>query len=774
MKNKTFNAKLNIITSVFAFILPVLIYLYILAAEGFAPFGDKSLLIMDMSGQYIDFLNGLKYGDIWFSWAKSLGTGYIGVFAYYLSSPFNFLALLFPNIYMPYCIILLMCLKLGCAGVTEALYLRLRFGLSCAGSLIFSTAYSLMAYNLAYSICITWLDAVIWLPIILLGIEWIIYDKGGRLFCISLLVSLISCYYISYMLVLFSTIYFILRCIEENLNKAQLLRRMFAFLGSGFTSAGLGSFFLIPVFLSHFEGKLVSAQMDYSSLVNFKLSAFVTKLIFGEYDSLTNSSAPFICGGIIIIYFTLKFFFSGRISLRSRLCHGAMLIILGLSMWLSPLDRIWHAFRYPNWFPYRYAFLFTFTLLLTAAKAYSVKTDTKKLVEVLLLLLSIVNLGWNGITIIQGLDAEFGYESLSDYVAFQNKKAELLSYIPEESSFYRIRSTEDRSKNDAISFHYNGTTHYSSSYLATINQWVKVFGMGQGWFWSSDYGSTPVTDLFLNIRYVISKDSPGSCYTLIAQNDLGGLYRFAHAGSVGYFSVYDGTGYMSGNNPFENQNSLFRIMSNSNDDVFYPAESILYPDGVNTNISLISDGNPLYAYFGSQNNATALYVNNQFLAFISSGENDHIQYLGTFPPGENIEIYADSELPQYLLYYLNGDLFEGAMANIDNNCLKQTDYRGNGTLKGEITSNSDGYILTSIPSIKGRYINIDSKTTKCSEAFGTFIMFPITAGTHKVTIPYLPPGFVTGIMLTFLTVIIIILKFAHRHTVRLGKPGMNS
>lgn len=761
--------KNNIILSVAAFLLPALVLLCVLAIEGFAPFGDKSLLIMDMSDQYIEFLNGLKFGDIWFSWSKSLGTNYIGVFAYYVSSPFNFITFFFPNKYMPYCVMLLTELKLGCAGMTSRLYFEKRYSVHGLGSLIFSTAYSLMAYNLAYSMCIMWLDGVIWLPVVLLGIEYILSDRNGRLFRISLLLSLISNYYISYMIVLFSALYFVIRCVEENFSAKQFFQKGFTFAGNGIISAGLGAFFLIPTFLSHFEGKLVSAQADYSSVTNFHFPEFITKLLFGGYDSITNSGRPFVYCGILIVWFALSFFVHERISLRSKLCYGAMLTILVLSMWLSPLDKVWHVFKYPNWFPYRYAFLFSFALIATACRAYSAKSTRKQSVVILLLLIMIANLGWSGITIFRGLDEQFHYDSLSEYITFQNEKAELLSHIPEESSFYRVRSSEDRSKNDAIGFHYNGTTHYSSSYLATVNQWVKSFGMGQSWFWCSDYGSTPVTDLFLNIKYVISKESPGPCYTLIAENSLGGLYRFNYSGSLGYLALYDWSTWSKSDNPFENQNHLFRLLSGNEDIVFCSPDSEAYTDNNITTITLISNGNPLYCNFKLQNTPSALYVNNEFRTFLSSGETDCIQYLGTFPFGEEIEIRVESYVEQYSLYYLDMDIFNLGAENANSYCLTQTTTKSYGEISGQISCNEDAYILTSVPASEGWDVRVDGKVEKLGIGYDTFILIPISAGEHRISMQYILPGLWTGIIVSIITILGLavfecFIKFRSRET----------
>ena len=84
-----------------SFLLPGLVMLAVSAALGMAPWGDNTILISDMSTQYVEFFCALKNGDLFFSWSKALGTAYVGVFSYYVSSPLSLLTLLVPNEQMP-------------------------------------------------------------------------------------------------------------------------------------------------------------------------------------------------------------------------------------------------------------------------------------------------------------------------------------------------------------------------------------------------------------------------------------------------------------------------------------------------------------------------------------------------------------------------------------------------------------------------------------------------------------------------------------------------
>ena len=157
-----------------SFLLPGLLLALMYMVNGFYPFGEKSLLIMDLSDQYVEFYSGLFYygenSNVLFSWSKGYGQNYIGLFAYYLSSPFSILVLLFPQSEITVALLWINLLKVACCGLTFAVFLHEWSQRWDWTKVFFSTAYALMSYNIVYSMCLMWLDGVIWLPIVLCGV----------------------------------------------------------------------------------------------------------------------------------------------------------------------------------------------------------------------------------------------------------------------------------------------------------------------------------------------------------------------------------------------------------------------------------------------------------------------------------------------------------------------------------------------------------------------------------------------------------------------------
>ena len=195
-----------------AFVLPVFLTLVIMLVTGQYPFGDHTMLIWDMDWQYNSFfahLHDIIHGEAspWYSFSRAIGGDMMGLSAYYLVSPFNFLFIFFgaENIYAGVAILLL--LKMGSLG--WAMYRYLYSRRQSADVLLFSTAYALCANVVAYFYNIMWLDGLILLPLMVLGIEQLVEKRRFFLYVITLGLGVITNFYIGFMMCIFSVIYFV-------------------------------------------------------------------------------------------------------------------------------------------------------------------------------------------------------------------------------------------------------------------------------------------------------------------------------------------------------------------------------------------------------------------------------------------------------------------------------------------------------------------------------------------------------------------------------------
>ena len=137
------------------------------------------------------------------SWDVGMGVNFSALYAYYLASPFNWLLILCPKGLVIEFMTCQIVFKIGLSGLTMAYYLRKHCRTRDFGVAFFGIFYALSGYMAAYSWNIMWLDCIILFPLIVLGLEHLVKDGKGMLYCITLGLSILSNYYISIMTCIF-------------------------------------------------------------------------------------------------------------------------------------------------------------------------------------------------------------------------------------------------------------------------------------------------------------------------------------------------------------------------------------------------------------------------------------------------------------------------------------------------------------------------------------------------------------------------------------------
>ncbi len=364
-----------------AFFIPILIMLAVCALLKVYPFGDGTFLRADMNGQYVDFLAYLRSilfsnNDFFYSFSKNLGGDMYSLAAYYLGNPINFLVVLFPLEALPKAISYLILLRIGLCGLTAHLYLR-KIGKAGGASLIFSTAYALMAYNMMNAENIFFIDGVIFLPLVALGIEKLLSEDRPLCYILSLAAIMMINFYMGFMICIFAVLYFLyrllvqfdfLRALSETKRPARALR---AFLAASLLAAGIAAIVLIPVVkqLGSSPKYLDPSRMTGGN--NFNLLDIFSKNISGAYDlNEYKFGLPTIYSGAIVTVFLILFFLNKKIAPKEKWLTAGLLGIFLASFQVNALNLIWHGFSEPNWWPFRNAFIFSFLMILIAWKSF--------------------------------------------------------------------------------------------------------------------------------------------------------------------------------------------------------------------------------------------------------------------------------------------------------------------------------------------------------------------------------------------------------------------
>ena len=179
------------------------------------PFGDKTILRMDLYHQYgplfaefYDRVTNLK--SFLYSWQTGLGAPFLGNFFNYLSSPSAIIMLLLGHENMPEAIAGMILVKASFSAFSFTYYLKRSQERHDYTSAAFGILYAMCGYFIAYYWNVMWIDAMVYFPMVILGIEMIIKHRKPKIYIAFLALTLVSSYYMGYMTCIFSVIYFLI------------------------------------------------------------------------------------------------------------------------------------------------------------------------------------------------------------------------------------------------------------------------------------------------------------------------------------------------------------------------------------------------------------------------------------------------------------------------------------------------------------------------------------------------------------------------------------
>ncbi|MCQ4954428.1 YfhO family protein [Holdemania filiformis] len=596
-------------------LIPIFCFLLILYTVKLWPFGEQTIVSLDLDSQYISFFSYLKeiFRDpttLFYSFSKTLGGDMIGLVSYYLMSPFNLIALFFSTSNLPIALTLIIILKIGSAGYTFNLFLKN----NGYNSLIFSTAYALMAFVIANYSNVIWLDGIILLPLIAMGIEKIMVGKSPAFYIFSLSASIFTNYYIGYMLCIFSVIYFFY-CFyfKEETRSLRSSKVFINFCFASIISGGLAAVLLIPV---KYSLETTKGLFDLSSIqwqANLTLRDLFSKLILGSYNfnEAMFGKPNIYCSYIGLLSFVF-YFLNKRIDKKEKTGCFLILLLFLVSFIFEPINLIWHGFSKPNWFPYRYSFIFTFFVLLIGHKGLNITLEgnNKRIVLLSAGMLSLfILIGYMGnfsylniykflaslifisfiiLYLLKNIKAKgtllvvlvleltvngyFGLKeiphlSLNEYKTYVDKVEPIIKSIrKKDSGFYRFEKTFQRTQNDPMLLNYSGLSHNSSAEAPLVRSYLySQLGLCTEDNWTYyNSGTTYANDSLLGIKYILTEQKISMGYTALNTygdstlylNDFTLPFGFLTSGPVHSFYPVDFS-WLS------NQNNIWKVLSNN-------------------------------------------------------------------------------------------------------------------------------------------------------------------------------------------------------------------
>ena len=345
-------------------------------STGVSPFGARSVLVSDLSAQYAPYLvtmrNKLLTGtSLGYSFEIGMGKNLLGIIAYYTASPLNLLTLLFPVSKISDAIVLIIMLKLSFAGAFMTWLLDCKFKSETKMSILFGMTYALCSFSMSFIFNFIWLDGFALLPLLILCVEKILENtKHAWKLLVVLVVLFASNYYIAYMVGIFSFFYLLgrieyIKNVSKENGRAPAGKTVGIFLLATLCAAMVCAVLLLPAGLDTIRNADNSSQFKMTMDPNFPAVKLLSQIFLGKLTDIT-TNLPFIYSSLLVLILLLLFFRNPKIE-RALKIRAGIALSLGVISFLMPLiNMAWQLFDDPNWFLYRYSFLFIFGTILIA------------------------------------------------------------------------------------------------------------------------------------------------------------------------------------------------------------------------------------------------------------------------------------------------------------------------------------------------------------------------------------------------------------------------
>ncbi len=343
--------------------------------------------------------------------------------------------------------------------------------------------------------------------------------------------------------------------------------------------------------------------------------------------------------------------------------------------------------------------------------------------------------------------------------------------------FFRAETTHSQTLNDGALNNYNGVSTFTSS--ANVN--TTLFMQSLGFSAKNTYNrylfeeSSPVSNLFLGLKYMIERDGKDKTSTYFAE-----VNRFGETALLEN-QAYLPLGFLANSeladleftttgNGFDFQNRLFTAATGVTEDVWHRIGSFrIYGDGVNVfeedgqgcckYDSTVDKGDLTYSFTAETDGFVCVQLDlpkrNEFYVSVNGEElykekislqqmlavkdvkaGDEITLRIVCPNGESSSTTVTAAV-------LDADVFNQGYQVLNASTWRLTKFRST-RLEGTIDCDRDGLLYTSIPQNGNWHVFVDGQETQTVKVGNCMTAVSLTEGTHTVRFVYRNPGFELG------------------------------
>ena len=577
---------------------------------------------------------------------------------------------------------------------------------------------------------------------------------------------------------------------------------------------GILSVFLMFLYLLAKNIRLRDKVCTVGLLVFFNLSFIIRQLDYIWHGFHFTNMIPYrfsFLYSFVVLYMAYRAWLLRRQFKPWQIILGAVLAsaVLSCSDALTQtvqLELFGHSFPFPLYFVYNLLFLVLYLLAMlcgsvsdplpedaTEEEIFQARVDRarqRKQSRALTLGIVMVELTANLIC--------FGFyftgTSVVNYPKGTDYTASVIRYMKEREEnnlFYRAETTHSQTLNDGALNGYNGISAFTSSANVKTTLFMQALGYGA----KNTYNrylfeeSSPVSNLFLGLKYMIERDGKDKTSTFFQEvNSFGDTVLLENQAylPLGFLTQPElaQLNFDTSLNAFQFQNQLFQAATGLEGEVWHriPGENLTitgngatvqeengngycrYTDtdgGSNVTYSYVADRDGFACIHLNLPKRNGLYVSvngkelyyesmslPQMLAVQDVRAGDVIDIRMVCGAGEDSSMTVSAGI-------LNGDLFWQGYEILGASTWNLTKFDSTHA-EGIIDCNRDGLLYTSIPQNGNWQVTVDGQPVETQLVGDCMAAVSLTAGQHRVSFVYKNPAFSLGWKVSLLCGIILL------------------
>ena len=377
----------------------------------------------------------------------------------------------------------------------------------------------------------------------------------------------------------------------------------------------------------------------------------------------------------------------------------------------------------------------------------------------------------------------FSGTSVSNYPRGTTYSASVIRYMKEredDNLFYRAETTHSQTLNDGALNGYNGVSAFTSSANVKVTEFMQTLGYGA----KNTYNrycyeeASPVSNLFLNLKYMIERDGRDKASTYFKEINRFGdavLLQNNYHLPLGFLTKPElaELEFDVSNNGFQFQNQLISAATGVQEDVWsiLSGEDLII-EGQDVTITEqnptgyckykvdLANGTIVYSYTVDTDGFMCIYVNQPKRNGVAIWVNGQQRYtesitlpqmlaVGDVSMGDVVELKAtcktagESSNMTISAAVLNQARFEQAFAELRASTLELTEF-ANTEIIGTIECDRDGLLYTSIPQNGNWHVEVDGEEAEAVAVGEAMTSVMLTEGTHEVRFFYHNKAFALG------------------------------